>query len=195
MLVVLAAMTVAGFAATLRTRSRRAAEPHAPPDRDGAAGRASALVPVAAFAAVAASSRGLTGEVSHLWHSLTNSNGVVTESPGRLAELSNSRPRYWSEGLKVGEPRAAGGHRRGRLSRPRARTTRSDTLVAGHAHSYVIETFADFGLIGTLLSLALFVAWVIAAGRTLGGVGVACARHRTRRSRPSGPGWSRCSRW
>ena len=41
-------------------------------------------------------------------------------------------------------------------------------LVAGHAHSYVVETFADFGLIGTLLSLALLIAWAIATGRTLG---------------------------
>jgi cytochrome c-type biogenesis protein CcmH/NrfG len=44
----------------------------------------------------------------------------------------------------------------------------SDVLVAGHAHSYVIETFADFGLLGIALSLALLVAWLGAAARTLG---------------------------
>jgi Tfp pilus assembly protein PilF len=41
-------------------------------------------------------------------------------------------------------------------------------LVVGHAHSYVIETFADFGLIGTALSLALLISWALATGRTLG---------------------------
>jgi cytochrome c-type biogenesis protein CcmH/NrfG len=39
-----------------------------------------------------------------------------------------------------------------------------------HAHSYVIETFADFGLIGIAVSLALLVAWGMAVRRTLGGL-------------------------
>src|SRR5262249_41077836 len=36
-----------------------------------------------------------------------------------------------------------------------------------HAHSYAIETFADFGLIGIALSLALLIVWGRAVKRTL----------------------------
>ena len=165
-LLVLAAMTAVGFGATFALD--RAALPEQARRRIGTALLVClALVPVAGLAGVAASSRGLPGEVSHLWHSLTNSNAVVTESPGRLAELSNSRPRYWSEGLKVGSHALLKGTGAGGFLTARTHYS-ADTLVAGHAHSYVIETFADFGLMGTLLSLALLVAWAIASGRTLG---------------------------
>ncbi|MGZ4198378.1 MAG: O-antigen ligase family protein [Solirubrobacteraceae bacterium] len=165
-LLVLVAMTGVGFAATLAMD--RVVLP-APARRRIATALmvAVALVPLAGLATVAASSRGLPGEVSHLWHSLTNANSVVTESPGRLAELSNSRPRYWREGLKVGEHALTKGTGAGGFLTARTHYS-ADTLVAGHAHSYVIETFADLGLIGTLLSVALVVAWIIAAARTLG---------------------------
>ena len=159
-------MTVVGYAATVALD--RVVLPVATRRRIGTALLVVvALVPVVGVVGIAASSRGLTGEVSHLWHSLTSANTVVTQSPGRLAQLSNSRPRYWREGLTVGEHALLAGTGAGGFLTARARYT-SDTLVAGHAHSYVIETFADFGLIGVLLSLALFVAWIIATGRTLG---------------------------
>jgi hypothetical protein len=165
-LVVLAAMTAVGYAATVALD--RVAPSALVRKRTGTAlVVAVALVPVVGILGIAASSRGLTGEVSHLWHSLTSANTVVTQSPGRLAQLSNSRPRYWHEGLKVGEHALLSGTGAGGFLTARTRYS-SDTLVAGHAHSYVIETFADFGLIGTLLSAALFVAWIIAVGRTLG---------------------------
>ncbi len=142
------------------------------------------LVPIGGIVFLASSSRGLTGEVSHVWNSLTNTNGVVAETPGRLVDLSNSRPRYWREGLRVGEHNLLKGTGAGGFETARTHYT-SDVLIAGHAHSYVVETFADFGLIGTLLSLALLIAWAIATGRTLGvrlkrGPPVASA-HRTER--------------
>src|SRR2546421_111621 len=62
-----------------------------------------ALVPVGAVASLAASSRGFTGQVSHIWSSLTSTHKGVGDNPGRLVELGNSRPRYWREGIKVGE--------------------------------------------------------------------------------------------
>jgi Tfp pilus assembly protein PilF len=126
-----------------------------------------ALVPVAGLAGMAASSRGLPGEISHFWTTLTSSNGRASASPGRLVDLSNSRPRYWREGLKVGEHALFKGVGAAGFQTARAHYS-ADVLVAGHAHSYVIETFADLGLIGITLSLALFIAWAGAAGRTLG---------------------------
>ena len=89
---------------------------------------------------------------------MTNTNGGAGDSAGRLVQVSNSRGRYWSEGLKVGEHAwfkgvgAAGyGTARNRYSR--------DFRLAQHAHSYVIETFADFGVLGLCLSLALLAGW------------------------------------
>jgi O-Antigen ligase len=165
LVVVLVLLTAVGFAATvaldrvvLGARVRR---------RVGIALLVVALIPVGGVLGMAASSRGLTGEVSHVWSTLTNANGVVSESPGRLVELSNSRPRYWREGLKVGEHALLKGVGAAGFETARGRYS-TDLLPVGHAHSYVIETFADFGLIGILLSLGLLVAWGMATARTLG---------------------------
>jgi hypothetical protein len=127
-----------------------------------------ALVPVAVIAGAAASSRGLTGEASHVWSELTStapSNGVGND-PGRLAQLSNSRPLYWREGLKVGEHAPLAGTGAGGFDTARTRYT-TNPLEVAHAHSYAIETFADFGLIGIAVSLALLIAWGAAVRRTL----------------------------
>jgi hypothetical protein len=128
-----------------------------------------ALVPVVAIAGAAASSRGLTGEASHVWNELTStapSSGVGND-PGRLAQLSNSRPLYWSEGLKVGEHAPLAGAGAGGFDTARTRYT-TNPLEVAHAHSYAIETFADFGLTGIAVSLALLVSWGAAVRRTLG---------------------------
>jgi hypothetical protein len=129
-----------------------------------------AVFPIAGVGLVAASSRGLTGEISHIWHQLTSTKAPGPgNSAGRLVQVSNSRARYWSEGLKVGSHDLLRGV--GAVGYGTARTRYSqDKLIADHAHSYVIETFADFGLIGVLVSLALLIAWAIATARTL------CAR-------------------
>ena len=126
-----------------------------------------ACFPAGGVVALAVSSRGLTGQVSHIWQRLTNTNGGAGDSAGRLVQVSNSRARYWTEGLKVGEHAwfkgvgAAGyGTARNRYSR--------DFRLAQHAHSYVIETFADFGVLGLCLSLALLVGWGVAAARAVG---------------------------
>jgi hypothetical protein len=130
-----------------------------------------ALLPVAGIAALAASSRGLTGEVSHVWKSLTNPNGVVGGGPGRLVALSNSRPHYWSQAIKLGEHHLLAGV--GALGFAIAQPASSGPIWnaqhshAGHAHGYLAETFADFGLIGLGVSLALLAAWWLATARTL----------------------------
>ena len=127
-----------------------------------------AMVPVVAIGAVAASSRGLTGEVSHVWTELTSPTATQPgNNASRLAELGNSRPLYWSEGLKVGEHALLTGVGAGGFDTARTRYS-SSTLAVAHAHSYLIETFADFGLIGLAISFALFGAWGLAVGRTFG---------------------------
>jgi tetratricopeptide (TPR) repeat protein len=125
-----------------------------------------ALVPVAGVAGAAASSRGLTGQVSHAWNTLTSASSSVGNNPGRLGELGNSRGLYWREGLKVGEHALLAGVGAGGFDTARTRYT-TNSLQVAHAHSYLIETFADLGLIGVAVSLALLAAWALACRRAL----------------------------
>jgi hypothetical protein len=126
-----------------------------------------ALIPVAGIGALAASSRGLTGEVSHIWSTLTSTTGTVSNSPSRLVDVANSRARYWSEAFKVGDHALLKGVGASGYGIARTRYT-TDSYPVSYAHGYVVETFADLGLIGLAVNLALLVAWCIAAGRTVG---------------------------
>jgi hypothetical protein len=127
-----------------------------------------ALVPVGGVVAVAASSRGLTGEVSHAWSTLTNPQAAaVGDSAGRLVQFGNSRSEYWSEAIKVGAQAPVYGV--GALGFGTARTPYATTpQVTQNAHSYPLETYADLGLIGVAISLALLVTWWHAARTSLG---------------------------
>ncbi len=125
-----------------------------------------ALLPLAALAALSASARGLTGEISHVWSSLTSTSGRVGFGPGRLVDLANSRPQYWREGLTVGGHAPLQGVGAGGFQFAQTRYM-DDTAFAEHAHSYLIETFADLGLIGLALSLSALIAWCAAAARTV----------------------------
>ena len=126
-----------------------------------------ALLPLAGVVALAGSSRGFTGEISHAWHSLTTQNYTVFDTKNRIGSLESSRARDWNEGVKVAEHALLKGV--GALGYGTARTRyTTDVLVVQHAHSYVIETFADFGLLGLALNLALLVSWALACARTVG---------------------------
>jgi hypothetical protein len=117
-----------------------------------------ALVPIGALAGAAASSRGLTGQVSHAWISLTNTNGSASDTPGRLVQLGNTRALYWSEGITLGDHHPIAGVGAGGYATARTRYTTNRGIVA-HAHSFPIETFADLGAIGLLITLVLFIVW------------------------------------
>ena len=124
-----------------------------------------ALIPVAAVVALAASSRGLFGEISHAWTTLTSSKGTGDTS-ARLTQLGSSRPLYWHQGLTVGADDLFKGV--GELGFGIARLRHTvEAAKTDQAHSYLIQTFADLGLVGVLLTLALLVAWGRAALRPL----------------------------
>jgi O-Antigen ligase len=130
-----------------------------------------ALIPVVVIVGLAASSRGLTGEVSHIWSSLTSTGGGALDNAARLATLSNSRPDYWHEGWSVATHHLLAGAGPGsfgvaHLAYPTA--TLTPTQDVSHAHSYVIETFADLGLLGVVVSLALLLSWGRAATLSAG---------------------------
>ncbi len=128
-----------------------------------------ALVPFVGAVALSASSRGLGGTISHDWRALTDPHATTPPNdPSRLTAVGSVRARYWNDGLKIGRDHplvgvGAGGY-------PTARTFyRQDTLEVQHAHGYVIQTFADLGVVGLVLSLAFCAAWARAAIVTAGG--------------------------
>ena len=123
-------------------------------------------VAVIAFAgALAASHRGLPGSISHGFHSLTDTNARVPNTPGRLTAVASVRARYWNEALKVfqAHPVLGAGAEGYRMARLRYRTA---PIEVRHAHGFVVQTLADLGLVGLTLALALLVAWMVAAGRS-----------------------------
>ena len=143
-----------------------------------------AIVPVAGVVAIADSSRGLTGEISHLWRSLTNPRGGAPDQAGRLTTLSNTRGNYWRVALRVGEhhPLAGVGAFGFATAQTRYGGSSSPDYVVENAHGYVFQTFADFGAIGLAISLAALITWLLAATRTF-----ELAWHRRRPQLPRPP--------
>lgn len=127
-----------------------------------------ALVPLAGIGALATSSRGLTGSISHGWHQLTDPNAQQpANDPGRLASVGGVRARYWDNGFSIWRKApwlgvGADGYATAR------RPIQPDRLRVRHAHGYVPQTLADLGLIGMGISVALLLAWLGAAARATG---------------------------
>jgi hypothetical protein len=166
LLIVLGLVTAAGFAAAL-AGDRVSVSPAVRRRVGTGLVMLVALLPIGVAVAVAASSRGFTGEISHAWSTLTNDKpGGVGDNPGRLAQLGNTRPLYWHEGLTVGGHAVLKGVGALGFGTANLRYS-SSTLPVQHAHSYLIETFADLGLIGVAITLALLIAWLLAAARSL----------------------------
>ena len=125
-----------------------------------------AFVPVAGVVALAASSRGLFGQISHAWQSLVSTHSIVFDTPGRITQLGSSRPVYWHQALDVGSHALLKGVGELGYGIARLRYTTS-TLKTDQAHNYLVQTFADLGIIGVALTLALLAAWCRAAARPL----------------------------
>jgi hypothetical protein len=125
-----------------------------------------ALVPVAAIGALAVSSRGLFGQISHAWQSLVSTHSVVLDNQSRITQLGSSRPLYWHQALDVGSHALLKGV--GELGFGIARLAHTTSqLKTDTAHNYLVQTFADLGIVGVALTLALLVAWGRAAVRPL----------------------------
>ncbi len=123
------------------------------------------LALVGVGAGLAMSKRGFTGTISHDLSSLTDPNAKVPNTPGRLTAVSSVRARYWKEALEIFEahPAVGAGAAGYETARLRYRTVPIDVK---HAHGYLVQTLADLGIVGAVLTLALLFAWMAAAGRS-----------------------------
>ena len=124
-----------------------------------------ALATVIFSGALAHSQRGFTGTISHAFNSITDTHAKVPNTPGRLTAIASVRAQYWDEALKVfkDHPALGSGAQGYEVARLRYRT---GPLTVKHAHGYIVQTLADFGLLGLVLSLMLLLAWMAAAGRS-----------------------------
>jgi hypothetical protein len=123
-----------------------------------------ALVPVAILLWLVFNHRGLTGEISHLWQTLTETYGAdAGGTASRLGNLANSRALYWREALAVGDHHLLGGAGAGTFYPAYLGYHQALLGVTGqavtHAHSYVLEAYATLGILGVLLNLGLFCSW------------------------------------
>jgi hypothetical protein len=140
------------------------------------------LVLLAGAGGLAASRRGLTGTISHDLSSLANPNATVPKNtPGRLTAVGSVRARYWKEALEVFEAHPALGAGAAGYGTARLRY-RTQNLDVRQAHGYVVQTLADLGIVGSAISLALLIAWMVAAGRS---THLLDRRWRAKRSPPS----------
>ncbi len=124
------------------------------------------LVLLAGAGGLAATKRGFTGTISHDLSSLTNPNATVPKNtPGRLTAVGSVRARYWKEALEVFEAHPTLGAGAAGYGTARLRY-RTQNLDVRQAHGYIVQTLADLGILGLAISLALLIAWMVAAGRS-----------------------------
>jgi len=127
-----------------------------------------ALVPVAAGIGLATTDKGLGGSLSGTWTSLTDPNArIPANDPSRLTASGSVRARYWDEALRIFADQPVRGVGADGYATVRKRYRTADPAVR-HAHGYVVQTLADLGLAGLLVSLALTGAWLMSAARAAG---------------------------
>ena len=165
-LVVLVLITVIGVAVT---ESMDRAEVAPETRRRVGAGLIAGVVAlvVVAVVGVALSHRGLTGEISHGWHQLTNPAATVSAtSASRVFQFGSSRPTYWHEALQVGDHAVLKGVGLDGFSLARLLYAGNPEVVY-QAHGYVFQVYADLGVLGLLVVAALLLSWLLATGRTV----------------------------
>jgi hypothetical protein len=123
------------------------------------------LALVAGVLALTVSHRGLTGSVSHAWHSFTTTRGLSNTDPNRLLSAdSGNRWVWWKEALGAFSSKPVAGWGAG--SFPVVHLLyRRNTLSVKQPHSVPLQYLAETGVIGAVLAIGAFVALLVAAGR------------------------------
>lgn len=169
------ALTAAGLLA-VRIRERKSLSLKARRRAGIAVATALAVAAVVGLVAVATTGGGVGGRLDDLTSAQPAATGAGAD---RLGSTSSSRGQYWRQAFEVFKDapvlgRGADGFTLARLP------YRKDFRGANHAHGFFPQTLADLGVVGTLLTLILLAAWLLAAARTLG----------VRRAGSLGPDWS-----
>jgi hypothetical protein len=115
-----------------------------------------AFVVVIGLIGVAASSRGLTGTVSHAWHSFTTARSSNPQDPNHLVSASSgNRWVWWHEAAGAFSARPVAGWGAG--SFPTVHLLyRQDSLSVSQPHNVPLQFLAETGLIGTILGIGAY---------------------------------------
>jgi hypothetical protein len=115
-----------------------------------------AIAVVCGVIVVGLSSRGLTGTISHAWHSFTATKSTSVYGPARLLSVdSENRWVWWKEALGAFSDKPVAGWGAG--SFPVVHLLyRHNTLSVSEAHSVPLQFLAETGLIGALLALSAY---------------------------------------
>jgi hypothetical protein len=168
---VLLTIILAASMLVLRTAGTRviAAEPRhtVGPERARRIGRAlaalAAALLVAGVVAMAVSPRGLTGTISHAWHTFTATEGTSSYAPDRLLSVdSENRWVWWKEAVGAWSDRPFTGWGAGSFAVIQPRFS-NGYLPVKQPHSVPLQFLAETGLIGAGLAIAGF-GLLLAAG-------------------------------
>jgi tetratricopeptide (TPR) repeat protein len=156
---------VAGILIQLRAERRPLSEPTRRQIGIAAIAVVAAL-PFLTLGALAFTDRGIGGTISDRWHDLTSSDVTPQNQPGRLTETSSVRSIYWSRAWHVWKKHPVAGAGAGSFAEAQLRF-RKEPAQGKHAHGYVLQTLADLGLVGLLVSLVALGTWLYSATKTL----------------------------
>ena len=160
----LAGMIVLLFAAGVLIQRRAERHPLSPNTRRRIGITALAILaaaPLMGLGALAFTDRGVTGTISDRWHELTTADSATIQNrPSRLVETANVRTIYWRRAIDVWKEHPVAGAGAGSFAEAQLRFRR-EPANAKHAHGYVLQTMADLGLIGLVLSLVALGAWLV----------------------------------
>ena len=124
---------------------------------------AAAVVLACALIAVALSSRGLPGTVSHAWNTFTTTRTTSNYDPGRLLSAdSENRWVWWKEAAGAFSDRPLTGWGAGSFGVVHLLYRRDLTSVA-QPHSVPLQFLAELGIVGALLGIVGYVL-LVAAG-------------------------------
>jgi tetratricopeptide (TPR) repeat protein len=124
-------------------------------------------LPLLGLGALAFTDRGIGGTISDRWHDLTSADAATPQNqPGRLTETSSVRSIYWSRAIDVWEKHRVAGAGAGSFAEAQLRF-RDEQAQGKHAHGYVLQTLADLGVIGLVISLLALAIWLFSVRTTL----------------------------
>ena len=135
--------------------------------------RVAGVAVIIALVAVALSSRGLGGSISHVWHSFTTPHTANVNDPNRLVSVSSgNRWVWWKEAVGAWSARPFSGWGAGSFQVLDLLYRTTGSLTVQDAHSVPLQWLAETGLVGALLAVGgyvlLLVGGVDAVKRTSG---------------------------
>jgi hypothetical protein len=120
------------------------------------------FVVVVALIAVTLSSRGLTGTISHAWHSFTTPHATANVNVPNVSVSSGNRWVWWKNAVGAWSDRPFGGWGAGSFAVVDLLYSSASNLSVHDAHSVPLQWLAETGFVGAALAVGAFALLLIA---------------------------------